>query len=628
MSLLDRALRGVRREVRGRCGHGRLRRARAHEDDPERALRRRAPDARADGRAQSPAGSGGWAGRSPCTSGSIPARWWPARLGAAADAAYAVTGDTVNTASRLLERGAPPARSWCATPPISSPSIAFAFEPARGAPAEGQERADRSSIACLARWRRRARLAASQPRAGRAPRRARARARAGCMAAFDRHAAGRAQVLSLVGEAGSGEVAAPSGVPGAARGSRAPRGRGRPPRGVLGPGRADLRRRSAALLRDAYGVEPGDSARGRAEKLAVGLAALGVGAEEREAMAAAARATCSGSSATTRACAISSRSNSSARSSWHPRPGGAASRRRAAVLVVEDLHWADAASVELLGAIVDRLADRPLLILLLSGRARAGRRWGPRAAHIVDPRSRPLSRPTRRGRPGRAGSATSVRLFPEHLRTLILDACRRQPAVSSRRSCARLIARGRAGPRGRGVVDAPEALRPREVPPTLQGLLLARLDRLARRRSSAAPGSRRARAPRFVEPLLQRRRGRSRRGGRGARRARRAPILSTLRGPRRYRFSPRARAGGRLRKPARCPPHGAARARRARRSSARRGSRPERLERSGSARPPLEPSAPTRRRGARYLMAAGDWARGALCERGCDSPLPARAGHA
>ena len=35
------------------------------------------------------------------------------------------------------------------------------------------------------------------------------------------------------------------------------------------------------------------------------------------------------------------------------------------VLVVEDLHWADAASIELIGAVADRLADRPLLVLLM-----------------------------------------------------------------------------------------------------------------------------------------------------------------------------------------------------------------------------------------------------------------------
>ena len=34
------------------------------------------------------------------------------------------------------------------------------------------------------------------------------------------------------------------------------------------------------------------------------------------------------------------------------------------MIVVEDLHWADAASVELLRNVVDHLADRPLMVLL------------------------------------------------------------------------------------------------------------------------------------------------------------------------------------------------------------------------------------------------------------------------
>ena len=39
--------------------------------------------------------------RSRCTSASTPAGSWPGRLGTSADAAYAVTGDAVNTAARL-----------------------------------------------------------------------------------------------------------------------------------------------------------------------------------------------------------------------------------------------------------------------------------------------------------------------------------------------------------------------------------------------------------------------------------------------------------------------------------------------------------------------------------------------
>ena len=34
------------------------------------------------------------------------------------------------------------------------------------------------------------------------------------------------------------------------------------------------------------------------------------------------------------------------------------------LIVVEDLHWADAASVDLLRYVVDHLADRPLMMLL------------------------------------------------------------------------------------------------------------------------------------------------------------------------------------------------------------------------------------------------------------------------
>ena len=50
------------------------------------------------------------------------------------------------------------------------------------------------------------------------------------------------------------------------------------------------------------------------------------------------------------------------------------------VLVVEDLHWADAASIELLGAVADRLADSPLLVLLMYRPTLDRMRWA-RAGH-------------------------------------------------------------------------------------------------------------------------------------------------------------------------------------------------------------------------------------------------------
>ena len=169
------------------------------------------------------------------------------------------------------------------------------------------------------------------------------------------------------------------------------------------------------------------------------------------------------------------------------------------VLVVEDLHWADAASIELLGAVADRLADRPLLVLLMYrptlepdalGTSRA-----PHTAIEVTPLSRSGSEDLLA-----AWFGDSTHLFPERLRAQILERAGGNPLYLEEVVRA-LLAAGvlvRDGSRG----AAPRRPRRAQVPATLHGLLLARLDRLdaAERRviqEAAVIG------PRFELPLLK-----------------------------------------------------------------------------------------------------------------------------
>ena len=136
---------------------------------------------------------------------------------------------------------------------------------------------------------------------------------------------------------------------------------------MLGAGREDLRT-AAALLRDAYAVEHGDSVEVARSKLAAGLETLGVDAEGRAAMVAAlarvfgleqddARVRHLEPEQLKRQIFMAARALVERRLATGP-----------LVLLVEDLHWADAASIELIGAVADRLADRPLLVLLITER--------------------------------------------------------------------------------------------------------------------------------------------------------------------------------------------------------------------------------------------------------------------
>ena len=195
-------------------------------------------------------------------------------LGAAAGAAYAVTGDTVNTASRLLSAAAP------GTMLVSDATHAltrhrFAFEPAARAGPARQVRGRSSPIGSSVPWpspdpaRGLAALGLAAPLVGRAAELEQ------LMDAFERMQRGRAQVVSLVGEAGTGksrllaELFARLEAEGRLAGTAVRR------RHLLVAGRADLRHSSARCSARRTRSTPATRSTSRGRSCADGLQALG-----------------------------------------------------------------------------------------------------------------------------------------------------------------------------------------------------------------------------------------------------------------------------------------------------------------------------------------------------------------
>jgi len=440
----------------------------AHEDDPVRALHA-ALDMLASGAVLNEQ----WAARlgqpvslhiavhtGPVVAGS---------LGHAASAAYDVTGDAVNTASRLVGAAAP------GTILVSEATYAltrhhFAFETAGELVLRGKAgpMVVHSLLGLLAEPRSARGLAAhglSSPMVGRTEELEQ------LLAAFDQMQAGRAQVVSLIGEAGTGKSRliaeflrrleddgrlARTAVRRADCSSL-----GEPPYGVF-----------AALFREGYQVEPGDSLDIARQKLAAGLRSLGAPAEVTEAVVPVlsyllgveeGRPRDLDPEQLKRQIALAARTLVERRVDQEP-----------VLMVVEDLHWADAASVDLLRDIVDHLADRPLMVLV-SSRPDAPSPLVAQASHSIV-RLAPLSPEKTQalvaGLFGRVDQAAFARvqdfvatraggnpLFVEEIvRTLV--------------STGVLVRQG----------DGWICTRPCEVvslPPTLHGLLLSRVDRLS-----------------------------------------------------------------------------------------------------------------------------------------------------
>ena len=330
----------------------------AHEDDPQRAL-----GAALDMLDRAAVLSESWERRlgQPVTlhvgvhTGPVVA----GSLGGGASAAYAVTGDTVNTTSRLLSAAA------AGTVLVSEATYAltrhqFDFESAGTLTLKGKAEpivVHRlvGALAEPASARGLGALGLTAPLVGRAAELAQLEA------AFDAMRAGRAQVVSVVGEAGTGksrliaELFSRLEADGRLRAMAIRRAAcsslGEPTYGVFG-----------ALFRDAYRVDPADSLEVARTKLAEGLRGLGARAEEADAITPVLSYVLGVEEAKPRdvepeqlqrQIALAARTLIERRVQQEP-----------LLIFIEDLHWADAASVDLLRNVVDQLADRPLMFLL------------------------------------------------------------------------------------------------------------------------------------------------------------------------------------------------------------------------------------------------------------------------
>ena len=412
----------------------------AHEDDPERAC-----DAALEILEQSAALSREWASRlgqpvqlhvgihtGPVVAG---------HLGNAAGGAYAVTGDTVNTTARLL------AAAEAGSVLVSNATHAlvrhrFALEPAGELALRGKReplrvhrllglQTERGSARGLAA------LGLSSPFVGHDADLAR------LVAAFEEMRRGRAQVVSVVGDAGTGKSRLITEL--MARLEAAGR-----------LAQVAVRRATCSSLGEAtYGVFGALFREGEADASAVAPVLSYVLGLEGE------RAPEIEPEQLRRHIVLAARTLIERRLAHLP-----------LLVVVEDIQWADSASLELLREVMDQLADRALMLLL---------------SH------RPEVRPTV---PARAVHS-SIRvgpLSPGETRTLVAELFSGSPDVVAHVAdfvatraggnplfveeiVRALVSRGVLVREGQGwrCTAACEGV---DVPPSLHGLLLSRVDRL------------------------------------------------------------------------------------------------------------------------------------------------------
>ncbi|MBT2323988.1 tetratricopeptide repeat protein [Variovorax paradoxus] len=418
------------------------------------------------------------------------------QLGSQREASYAVTGDTVNAAARL-QGAAGPGQTLVSRSTYLLTQHAFGFEPLGALSLKGiaEPMAAYRLDAALGTPHSARGLQAvglATPLVGREP------DLGVLLRAFDDMCAGRTQLVRIVAEAGTGKTRLLSefleqlrtqgrlgavAVRSAACSSLGERTYGVP----------------AALLRDAYGLSAQEPASAAQQKIATALAAMGADESETQQVSAylgyvlglepdAAHTRYLDPEQLKRQIFSAVHAVVERRLQLSP-----------LMLVVEDLHWTDAASLEVLRFLLDRLCDRPFMLLVTHRPAPELEAWasGPTAQTAV--RLEPLSPQSSAALLDTLFGA-SGRTLPDALRMRIVEHAGGNPLFLEE-MVRSLIADGVLVRQHDAWICRPHATAV-QVPLTIHGLLLGRIDRLpaaARRamREAAVIG------PHFAEALLR-----------------------------------------------------------------------------------------------------------------------------
>jgi adenylate cyclase len=442
---------------------------RAHEDDPERALhaallmhdRVTVLNESWERRLGKPLALHVGVNTGPVVAGTI---------GSAASGAYAVTGDTVNTAARL-QSAAGAAETLVSPTTHVLTEHAFVLIPVGEIPMKGKSQP-------LPAFRLKGAHGTRRSGRGlealglRAPMVGRTEELAQMVDAFDRMRRGRAQVVSVVGEAGVGKSRLlqewlATLEAGQRLGSVAVR------HAVCSSLVEQPYSVFAAFFREGYGVATGDPLEAARQKLASGLATLG-GDEAETATLASLLGYVLGIETVDRFRHVEPEQLKRQVTLAIRRLVERRLQQGPLVLTVENLQWADVASVDLLQEVMDRLADQPLMLVAsyrpsLERPALATTRVAHTALRLV-----PLSVADSEVLLAAYLGESAVGL-PPALREVVLARAGGQPLYLE--EILRGLIAGRVLRRGaRGWICTAEAAV--DVPPTIHGLLRARLDRL------------------------------------------------------------------------------------------------------------------------------------------------------
>ena len=393
-------------------------------------------------------------------------------LGSERGAAYAVTGDTVNVASRL-QNAAGPGQIFVSQSTYLLTQHAFGFEPQGALALNGKAQP-------MPAYRVAHVLAAPRSTRGlqshglAAPLVGREHELAVLSDAFESMRAGTTQLVRVVAEAGTGKsrllaeflarLRAAGRLADIAVRNAACSPVDSRPYGV-----------AAALLRDAYGVAPDDSPADARSKIAAALASMGADGEEVERVPEFLGYVLGHDTRDSRMRQLDPEQLKTQMLLAVESIIGKRLRISPVIWIIEDLHWADAASVELLRFLLDRQQDRQFMMLVTHRPAGELLDLGAGQSALTVLPLEPLSADHSRTMLD-ALFGTSTRHLPAELQARIVEHAGGNPLFLEE-MVRTLVADGVLVREDDQWSYRPVATQT-QVPLTIHGLLLARIDRL------------------------------------------------------------------------------------------------------------------------------------------------------